>query len=128
MPENKNNSLTDLFRQDLQVVNVGLASFAETIAQAGGSAIPTDWRPPASGNQRVGWELATLIHQPRVEQANQIAMERLLAAQPVLQGVEPARAVTSQHGRAHDLARRPADRLGSDVRPHARGHHRGHPV
>ena len=98
MPENKNNSLTDLFQQDLQVVNVGLASFAETIPQAGGSAVHTEWKPPARGDQVVGRELAELILQPQVEQANQIALERLLAAQPVLQGVEPARTVIPNMG------------------------------
>jgi hypothetical protein len=98
MPETKSNSLTDLFQQDLQVINVGLASFAETIAQAGGNAVHVEWKPPARGDRTVGWRLAELIARPQVKEANQIAMDRLLSAQPLLQSVEPARAVIPNVG------------------------------
>ena len=80
-----------LFEQELQVINVGLSSFADSIQQTGGTALHLDWRPPASGDGDVGMKLASLVNDPKVEAANRIAHERFLSAQPVLMGVEQAR-------------------------------------
>lgn len=80
-----------LFEQDLQVINVGLASFADAIQQTGGKSLQLDWRPPASGNREAGMSLAVLINDPKVEAANRTAHERFLSAQPVLVGVDSAR-------------------------------------
>ena len=44
-----------LFEQDLQVINVGLSSFADSIAQTGGKSTQLDWRPPAAGNREQCW-------------------------------------------------------------------------
>lgn len=82
--------ISGLFAQDLQVINVGLSSFANSIQQAGGQATQLDWRPPASGDRDTGSRLAALVNDPRVESANRTAYERVLAAQPVLVGVKPA--------------------------------------
>ncbi|MCA9972130.1 MAG: hypothetical protein KC425_18025, partial [Anaerolineales bacterium] len=37
----------------LAAINVGLESFAESIAAQGGTAVHVDWRPPAGGNERL---------------------------------------------------------------------------
>lgn len=79
-----------LFEQDLQVINVGLSSFADSIQQTGGKSLQLDWRPPASGERETGMSLATLINDPLVEAANRIAHERFLSAQPILMGVAQA--------------------------------------
>jgi FdrA protein len=34
-------------------INVGLASFAESIRNQGGTAVHVDWRPPAGGNEKL---------------------------------------------------------------------------
>src|SRR5512147_662105 len=78
------NMINRFFEQDLKVVNVGLASFAESIGQAGGMALHLDWRPPASGNRETGMRLAMLVRDPEVEAANKTAHERFLSAQPIL--------------------------------------------
>ena len=83
--------INQLFEQELQVINVGLSSFAESIQQTGGKATQLDWRPPASGDRETGSRLAMLINDPEVEAANRIAHERFLSAQPILMGVELAR-------------------------------------
>ncbi|HLF74929.1 MAG TPA: DUF1116 domain-containing protein [Anaerolineales bacterium] len=83
--------INQLFEQELQVINVGLPSFAESIQQTGGKAIHLDWRPPASGDRETGMRLAMLVNAPEVEAANRTAYDRFLSAQPVLMGVEPAR-------------------------------------
>jgi hypothetical protein len=80
-----------LFEQDLQVINVGLSSFADAIQQTGGKSLQLDWRPPASGNREAGMSLAALVNDPKVEAANRTAHERFLSAQPVLVGVDSAR-------------------------------------
>ncbi len=88
------SSIVDtLFNRDLRVINVGLSSFAQAIQQAGGSAVHLEWRPPARGNREIGRLLARLVNRPEVEAANQQAYDRLLAAQPVLRAVAPAREV-----------------------------------
>lgn len=80
-----------LFSEELNVVNIGLASFGENIVQAGGKAATVDWRPPANGDANLGLDLARVISRPDVEQANAIAFERYLAAQPRLVDVQIAR-------------------------------------
>jgi len=82
--------INKLFEQDLQVVNVGLSSFADSIQQTGGKSLQLDWRPPASGNREIGMSLATMVNDPTIEEANRIAHDRFLSAQPTLLGVEQA--------------------------------------
>lgn len=76
--------MNSLFSQPLTVVNVGLNGFADNIKQASGSVIPLAWQPPAEGNIAAGLSLAELLNHPLVEQANEIAFTRYLAAQPIL--------------------------------------------
>lgn len=42
----------------LQVVNIGLESFAEDLRAQGVAVIQLDWRPPAGGNVRLASLLA----------------------------------------------------------------------
>lgn len=76
--------MNPLFQQPLKVVNAGLAGFADNLKQANGDVVALSWQPPALGNVSAGLDLAALIRHPLVEQANQIAFERYLSAQPVL--------------------------------------------
>ncbi len=80
-----------LFDQDLQVLNVGLPAFADAIAVAGGKATQIDWAPPAGGDRAAGQALARLVNDATVEEANRTAFAAYLAAQPVLEGIAPAR-------------------------------------
>lgn len=82
--------INDLFGQELQVINIGLSSFADSIQQAGGRVTHLDWRPPAEGDSETGMKLARLVNLPEVETANQLAFERFLSAQPVLADVARA--------------------------------------
>lgn len=80
-----------LFTEDLNVVNLGLASFGDNITRTGGTGTTLDWRPPAGGDVDLGLDLARLISHPDVEHANTIAFDRYLAAQPRLVDVQIAR-------------------------------------
>ncbi len=77
----------DLFAQEPQVLNVGLASFKDGIAAAGGAVVHIEWTPPADGDRAVGRALARLVNDPTVEAANREAYRAYLSAQPALVGV-----------------------------------------
>lgn len=77
-----------------QVIGVGSLSVAPRAH--GAAVVPLDWRPPAGGDRELGLVLARLeddLDDPvgaRVAAANRLAVERLLAARPVLVDVRPA--------------------------------------
>jgi hypothetical protein len=74
----------NLLAQDLNVANVGLQGFAANVTKAGGQATQLTWSPPAGADPALGWVLAGMVGDPRVEEANRIAFERYLTAQPRL--------------------------------------------
>jgi hypothetical protein len=82
--------MSSLFNSGQAIVNVGLRSFADTIAQAGAKVIQLDWQPPADGDRPLGMQLASLINHPAVEQGNQRAYAAYSEAQPLLIGVASA--------------------------------------
>ena len=86
-----------LFPDGVRAVNVGLDMFAEPLAANGALTSSLDWRPPAEGDRNVGLVLARLEDDPadpvgrKIAAANAMAVDRLLAAQPMLVDVQPAR-------------------------------------
>ena len=109
-----------LFQEKLQVLNVGLSSFAESVARAGGTALQIEWAPPAQGHQTVCRELAQLVNLPAVEAANQQAFDAYLSAQPVLRGIGIAGKVLPNMAERMILHGGSADRLGAHVRSRCR--------
>lgn len=85
--------MKNLFNQPLVVLNAGLQSFANNISQAGADAIQLTWQPPAQGDKTAGLNLAKLINESDIEEANLLAMSRYLASQPVLKDVQLAKDV-----------------------------------
>jgi Protein of unknown function (DUF1116) len=83
--------MKQLFQQDLKVVNLGLQAFANNIAAAGGDVTHLSWAPPAGADVALGWTLAGMIGDLRIERANRTAYERYLAAQPRLADLVLAR-------------------------------------
>ena len=79
--------MTSLVNQNLAVINVGLAQFAEAIAVTGGTVTQLEWSPPALGDREVGMALARLTNHPAIEQANDTAFAAFLAASPRLHSV-----------------------------------------
>jgi hypothetical protein len=73
------------------VVNIGIASFADAIRQAGAHATQLEWAPPAQGDRATGAALAALVGNPRVDKANEKAFAAYSAAMPVLEGIGIAR-------------------------------------
>jgi hypothetical protein len=80
----------------LRAVNVGLDMFAGPLAAVGVPVADLDWRPPAEGDRDLGLLLARLEDDADdpvgrlVASGNATAVERLLAAQPMLVDIAPA--------------------------------------
>jgi hypothetical protein len=71
------------------IINIGADLFADALEQQEIAVTRVAWRPPA-GNQAA---LRKLLADPAVDAANQIAVERMLAAHPVLIDIRPVREV-----------------------------------
>src|SRR5436305_10276744 len=70
-------------------INIGADLFADALDAQGIAVTRVAWRPPA-GNQQA---LRILLADPDVDAANKIAVERMLAAHPVLIDIQTARDV-----------------------------------
>ena len=79
-----------LFDGGIRALNVGVAEFALSPRAHGATVLELDWRPPAGGDRDLGLLLARLEDDPddpigsRVAAANVRAVERILAAKPML--------------------------------------------
>jgi hypothetical protein len=91
--------IQNLFSSELRVVNLGLSSFAHTLRESGTPVIDLDWRPPAGGDIRLIRILDTLRSAAGTDwiapvvDANQLAIERLLVAEPRAVGIAVAKDV-----------------------------------
>ena len=90
------------------VLNVGLAGFTRSIAEAGGPVRQLDWRPPGTGDPDTAWMLAQLMGDGEdraalgslIDQANGEAVRRIVDSRPVLVDVAlHAREVWPEMGR-----------------------------
>jgi hypothetical protein len=73
----------------VRTINIGLPAFARDLAATGAAVVQVDWTPPAGGRQEYLAALSRLSTQ-RVDAANDDALQKILAAEPVL--VDVARA------------------------------------
>jgi hypothetical protein len=85
-----NPSSNRLITAPLAVINIGLTGFAEDLARAGATVTHVDWSPPAGGDPELAALLSRLAATSAIEIANQEAVRRILAAEPVLIDVIPA--------------------------------------
>ena len=76
-------------KEPTTVINVGAELFAEALEAQGVPVARVAWRPPAGDLQA----LAKLLASPEVDQANQVALERMLAAHPIIIDVRPAKSI-----------------------------------
>src|SRR5512136_2677790 len=82
-------TIQNLFGKDLTVLNVGLASMAESVREQGVKVVDLDWRPPQNGAPRLRTTRAGLS----MEAANQEVVSRILRGQAALVGMGIARQV-----------------------------------
>jgi hypothetical protein len=80
---------------EIEVVNVGLALFAESVAEQGRPVVQVDWRIPADGDPATVGSLARLhgVHHAAVSAANTEVFRRLDTGVPMLTSVGTVRDV-----------------------------------
>jgi len=83
------SEINDVFGKKLTVVNVGLASMAESVEAQGIPTVDVDWQPPAEGIPRLQSTKSGLD----IEAANTETTQRIRAGRPVLTGMGIARDV-----------------------------------
>ncbi|MGI9424215.1 MAG: DUF1116 domain-containing protein [Hyphomicrobiaceae bacterium] len=76
----------------VKVINIGLKGFAEELDRQGVDVVQVDWSPPARGNPKLAELLSKMgaSTSAGIDQANTEALNRMLAADPVLVDVIPA--------------------------------------
>jgi hypothetical protein len=77
------NRLGNLFKKPISVINIGLASFAESLRQQEVEVVDVDWRPPAEG-------ISHLTHTQiggSIDEANREAVRRIMDGRPEIVGL-----------------------------------------
>jgi hypothetical protein len=82
------SKITDLFSQQLKPINVGLETFAQSLATQGVAVVAVDWQPPADGYVELD-----RLQGVGVDAANAEAVQRIMAGRPMLVGMGIAREV-----------------------------------
>ena len=90
----KNSDMTkanELFSGKLKVVNIGLRSFAEILANRGVQTVHVNWKPPAWGDNQAVIALYSLEKsKAQIDAANAKAVEIMLKGRPMLTGIGKA--------------------------------------
>lgn len=81
--------LSAFFGQSLAVVNVGLASFAESLREQAVPVVDVDWQPPPPGVPRLVRTRSGIA----IDEANAEALRRIMAGRPAIVGLGMARDV-----------------------------------
>jgi hypothetical protein len=81
-------ALKDLFKQELKVVNIGLASFQEALHAYGTKSVHVDWRPPIEVAGPAKETIAA--RESDITRANAKVMEIILNGKPCLVGLDQA--------------------------------------
>ncbi len=71
-----------------RVVTAGVELFEQTLAAQGVDTVPVDWRPAVDG---LAPEVSQIVADPRTEDANRTAVERITSAEPHWVGIASAR-------------------------------------
>lgn len=92
------SKVNELFSSELNVINLGLEGFADTLRAQGARATQVDWRPPAGGNSKLirlfdRLEAAEAKGTLRRSEANAEAVRRVQAGKPTLVDIGIARDV-----------------------------------
>jgi hypothetical protein len=97
---NPDNQLISRLLEEPRVINLGVHTFADTLAAVGAAHVRVDWRPPAQGDPELGQILGALADDDvpgslgaHIKSANEEALRRIFAADPIWEDVRPAREV-----------------------------------
>ena len=81
----------NLLSQIPAVLNIGIDGFNQSVVAHGGTLKNLQWQPPGNADPLLAWQLAQLMHDPRIESANAEATKRIINARPMWEDI-PLRA------------------------------------
>jgi NifU-like protein involved in Fe-S cluster formation len=87
------SKINELFTSKIHAINVGIEFFKDDILKQDASATHLDWTPPGGGKPELIAaldKLESLSVLEKIEEANQLAVERIINSQPVLIGFDQA--------------------------------------
>jgi NifU-like protein involved in Fe-S cluster formation len=85
--------INELFKSKIHAINVGIEFFKDDIVKQNASATHLDWTPPGGGKPELIAALDKLENPSvleKIEEANKLAVERIVNSQPVLIGFDQA--------------------------------------
>ncbi len=84
-------AITNLFQQDMHVINLGLPSFKAQLDALQTPSVQVDWRPPVE----IAPDILPRLHaqQAQIDAANAVALERIFNSRPFVVGLDLARNV-----------------------------------
>lgn len=87
------SKINELFKSKIHAINVGIEFFKDDIVKQNASATHLDWTPPGGGKPELIAALDKLENPSiaeKIEEANKLAVERIINSQPVLIGFDQA--------------------------------------
>ena len=82
------NTVDNLFRSELKVVNLGLTGFRQALDDAGAQMVQVDWKPPLDVDPKLAQRVRQ--HGAEIERANARTTKLILSGMPQLVGLESA--------------------------------------
>lgn len=76
-----------LLTQTPAVLNIGIDGFNASITANGGQLGQLQWRPPGNADAQQAWQLAELMGDERIAQANALATQRIINARPMWEDI-----------------------------------------
>ncbi|MEY3783035.1 MAG: hypothetical protein RIS97_1213 [Pseudomonadota bacterium] len=77
----------NLLTQIPAVLNIGIDGFNQSVVAHGGALKNLQWQPPGNADPVVAWQLAQLMHDPRIESANAEATKSIINARPMWEDI-----------------------------------------
>ncbi|MFP3392711.1 DUF1116 domain-containing protein [Brevibacillus sp. SIMBA_040] len=87
------SKINELFTSKIHAINVGIEFFKDDIKKQNADAIHLEWKPPGGGKPEIIQALDSLENatlEQKIEEANKLAVERIINSQPVLIGYDQA--------------------------------------
>lgn len=90
--------LIQLLSEKPKIINIGLKSFAQVVESFGCDVVQYDWMPPAGGDVKLIKTLSFLRGYEGfdIDEANRSVIAKIVASQPVIKDVVPAKSVIKE--------------------------------
>ncbi len=83
--------MSNLLQENLNVINLGIDDFYQTLLKHGVAAVQVDWKPPLVLDKKL--LDAIFLNREKIEKANQEALEKVQKSRPMLIGIDQAKNV-----------------------------------